>query len=274
MALPNPHEVHAFRRLVYAHYRKHARQLPWRKTRNPYRILVSEIMLQQTQVERVIPYYRNFLARFPTISVLARASLKEALAAWQGLGYNRRGKLLHECARTAMEAHGGKLPRTAALLENLPGIGPYTARAILAFAYNKEVAMIETNIRTVYLYHFFKNKTNVSDKEIVRYIVQTLDGKNPRKWYSALMDYGAHLKENGIRLNAKSKHYAKQSKFEGSTRQLRGRILKESLERGVIDIKKIAKEMRKPPRQVAAAADSLAREGLLQDYSKRQGAPE
>ena len=253
-----------FRKIVYVHYKRYARSFPWRKTRDPYKILVSETMLQQTGVERVVQKYRAFLKRFPTIRALARVPLKEVLKEWQGLGYNRRAKLLRDAAKLLVEQYGGKFPKNEQFLEGLPGIGPYTARAVMAFAFNKPVVFIETNIRTVFLHHFFKNRTTISDSEILPYMVKMLDKKNPRKWYSALMDYGASLKKFGVRLNAKSAHYTKQSKFEGSIRQLRGRILKMALEKGKVNIKKLAKEMKKPPAQVRAATGVLRREGLLE----------
>ena len=253
-----------FRNIVYVHYKRYARSFPWRKTRDPYKILVSETMLQQTGVERVVQKYRAFLKRFPTIRALARVPLKEVLKEWQGLGYNRRAKLLRDAAKAIVAEYQGKFPKNEKILESLPGIGPYTARAVMAFAFNKPVVFIETNIRTVFLHHFFKNRTTISDSEILPYMVKMLDKKNPRKWYSALMDYGASLKKFGVRLNAKSAHYTKQSKFEGSIRQLRGRILKMALEKGKVNIKKLAKEMKKPPAQVRAATGVLRREGLLE----------
>jgi len=251
---------------MYAHYRKHGRTLPWRKTRDPYRILVSEIMLQQTQVERVIPFYKKFLKRFPTPRSLQRARLADVLKEWQGLGYNRRAKFLHEAAKVI--AKNG-FPKELAEIEQLPGVGHYTARAVVAFAWNEPVVMLETNIRTVFLHHFFKNRKKVSDADILRYIVVTLDSKNPKRWYSALMDYGAYLKQSGVRLNAKSTHYAKQSKFEGSFRQLRGQILKEALKNGKVDIKKFAKELRKPEKILRVMAHSLVKEKLLVKHKSR-----
>ncbi|MFT5036814.1 MAG: A/G-specific adenine glycosylase [Candidatus Azotimanducaceae bacterium] len=212
---------------VWEHYNTHGRhKLLWRKTSNPYKILVSEIMCQQTQVERVFPKYTLFLKTFPKVSDLAQASLGEVLELWQGLGYNRRAKMLHNCAKNIVGKYNGKFPKTYEELKALPGIGPYTAGAIMAFAYNKAVPIIETNIRTVYLHHFFKNKTDVNDKEILQSIGVTMDQENPREWYWALMDYGSYLKKTHGNPNSRSKHYAKQSKFEGSDRQIRGAILR------------------------------------------------
>ncbi|MEX0917736.1 MAG: A/G-specific adenine glycosylase [Candidatus Paceibacterota bacterium] len=212
----------AFRRTVRTFYRKHGRHdLPWRKTANPYRILVSEVMLQQTQVPRVREKYTAFIKQFPTVHALAAAPLGEVLRAWQGLGYNRRAKMLHECAKVVK----GRLPKTYDELCSLPGIGPYTASAVMVFAYNEPIVMIETNIKTVYLHHYFNNKKNVPDSALLPIIEQTLDRKNPREWYAALMDYGTHLKKEFGNANVRSKHYTKQSAFKGSDREIRGAIL-------------------------------------------------
>lgn len=217
-----------FQQTIWEFYEKHGRhELPWRKTTDAYKVLVSEIMLQQTQVERVIPYYKDWLKKFPTIKALASVSLADVLRAWQGLGYNRRAKMLHEAAKEVVRQNKGKLPHTVEELVALPGIGPYTARAVLAFSDNQDAVFIETNLRTAVLHHFFAGATEpVSDKEILSILTKVFPTGKAREWYAALMDYGAHLKRSGIRLNAKSASYAKQAKFEGSVRQARGAILK------------------------------------------------
>ncbi|MBL1434289.1 A/G-specific adenine glycosylase [Candidatus Wolfebacteria bacterium] len=217
-------EQKKFKKTVWDFYKKDGRSFPWRNTKNPYHIWVSEIMLQQTQVARVIPRYSSFLKEFKTIKSLADASLSEVLKEWQGLGYNRRAKYLHEGAKYILLKYKGIFPKEN--MQCVPGIGPYTEAAIQAFAFNKGIPCIETNIRTVFTHHFFKNKKNVHDKEILRLIEETLDTKNPREWYWALMDYGAALKSSGVQINNKSRHYIKQSVFKGSDREVRGTIIR------------------------------------------------
>lgn len=214
-----------FQRTIYSYYNSHARKLPWRFEKDPYKILISEVMLQQTQVARVLVKYKEFLERFPTVESLARASLRDVLTVWQGMGYNRRGKYLKEAAGIIVREFGGVIPSTVETLVALPGIGHATASAILAYAFNKPVVFIETNIRAVYLYYFFKNGSNISDKQITGLVEKTLDRANPRTWYYALTDYGNYLKNKEKFKNTQSKHYAKQSKFEGSRRQLRAQVL-------------------------------------------------
>lgn len=183
-------------------------------------------MLQQTQVGRVIPKYNQFLELFPSVQVLATAPLAAVLTAWSGLGYNRRAKFLHQSAKTVSELFSNTFPENDAELVALPGVGKNTAGAIAAYAFNQPVVFVETNIRTVFFYHFFPGREVVADGEVAELVAQTLDGSNPREWYWALMDYGSHLKANGVKLNMLSKHYTKQSKFEGSKRQVRGRLIR------------------------------------------------
>lgn len=218
--------VRRFRQEVRGHYVQQGRKLPWRETANPYHILVSEIMLQQTQVERVVPKYQAFLKQLPTVRVLAKASLGDVIRLWSGLGYNRRAKMLHLCAQELVQNHKGIFPRTQKELEELPGIGPYTAGALMSFAYNQPIVMIETNIRAVYLHHFFKDTKDVPDTALLPLIEQTLDRKAPRLWYNMLMDYGTWIKKEYGNPNKKSKHHVIQKKFEGSARQVRGNILR------------------------------------------------
>ena len=220
--------IGSFRKSVWGHYKKHGRHdLPWRKTRDPYKVLVSEVMLQQTQVPRVKEKYAEFLKMFPTMWALEEASLADVLKVWSGLGYNRRAKYLRDAAIEIVREHGGKVPRGYDSLRALPGVGDYTAHAIRVFAFNKPDALIETNIRTVCMYHFFPRVPKIRDRAVLVRAQRAAEGQDPRRWHWALMDYGAYLKASGVRVNARSVHYTKQSRFEGSLRQLRGTILRE-----------------------------------------------
>jgi len=219
-------QIKTFQKKIYNFYKINKRDLLWRRHITPYRVLVSEIMLQQTQVPRVITKFPLFIKQFPDFNALSHASLKEILIAWQGMGYNRRAKYLKEIADIMMNEYKGRLPRNIEKLEMLPGIGKNTASSIMAFAYNKPVIFIETNIRSVYIHEFFHDAIDIHDKELLPFIEQTQDIIHPRDWYSALMDYGSFLKQEFGNPNRKSKHYNKQKTFEGSDRQLRGRILK------------------------------------------------
>src|SRR3989344_5652236 len=214
-----PVAIAQFRKVVWAYHKKHGRHaLPWRKTKDPYKILVSEVMLQQTQVDRVIPFYKTFIKKFPTAKRLAPVP-----QAWQGLGYNRRAKMLQEAAK---EMSSRKIT-TVSDLETLPGVGSYTARAVAAFVWNKNVVFVETNIRTAVIHHFFPDKKIVQDGEVEEILQDALSTGKSREWYSALMDYGASLKRSGISHNVQSKMYTKQPKFSGSLREARGAILRE-----------------------------------------------
>lgn len=258
---PAARTVAAFRKSVWAHYRSHGRHdLPWREARDPYRVLVSEVMLQQTQVERVIPFYTAFVKRFPTARRLAAAPLSEVLKAWQGLGYNRRAKMLHEAAkRIAKEG----MPKDAAELKQLPGVGPYTAAAVAAFSWNEDGIVLETNIRTAVIRHFFSAHRKISDSTLERVLLAALPKGRAREWYSALMDYGSFLKRSGIRMNARSKHYARQSKFAGSNREARGALLKE-LAKGTQTKRRLLSLLGEGRRdQLASALDALLGEGLV-----------
>lgn len=215
-----------FQHVILNHYKKHGRSFAWRNTSDPYAIVVSEIMLQQTQVKRVITKFDEWMSVFPDWNTLNKASLQNILQVWQGMGYNRRAKALRDIAQLVMNNHDGKLPRDPNILKTFPWIGPHTAGSICAFAFNMPTVFIETNVRTVYLYHFFKNKAGISDKQLEPIVTQTVYKKNPRIWYNALMDYGTKIKTEHPNPNRNSKHYTKQSKFEGSNRQIRGTILK------------------------------------------------
>jgi len=221
-----------FRNLVYSEYKKNGRTFPWRENLDPWGILVSELMLQQTQTERVVPYWKRWMEKWPSPSTLAKASLEEVLREWSGLGYNRRGKYLKESAVIIERDFGGIVPCVPETLVKLPGIGPYTAGAIACFAYNYPSVFIETNIRSVMLHFFFPDREGISDSEIIPLIKETLDNKDPRKWYWALMDYGAILKKTNTNPNRRSVHYGRQSAFSGSFRQIRGSLIRVLVARG------------------------------------------
>lgn len=226
---PSPARLQAFRKTVLTHYREHARDLPWRRTRDPYAILVSEVMLQQTQVVRVVPKYELFLAAFPTVIVLARAPVADVLSAWQGLGYNRRALALHRAAGLIASESGGTVPDSPAELTRLPGVGAATAAAVCVFAYDLPLPFIETNIRSAFIHFFFQEGVSVRDADILPLVEATLDRTNPRDWYYALMDYGARVKKSFRNPSRRSLHHTVQSPFAGSHRQLRAMVLRRLL---------------------------------------------
>ena len=234
-------------------------------------------MLQQTQVERVLPFYKSFLKKFPTAKKLAAAPLSEVLKAWQGLGYNRRAKLLHQAAQRLVSTPPFRTRfNLVEKLEELPGVGPYTARAVAAFAWNQDVVCIETNIRTVIIHHFFSapardtrgmiyhtSDGKISDAEIGAILEKCLPKGRAREWYAALMDYGAYLKRSGISHNTKSKTYAKQARFSGSLREARGALLRASLQGVTSRIKLITLLGPSRTAQMRRALSALQKEGLI-----------
>jgi A/G-specific adenine glycosylase len=220
-------EITKFQNEVWNYYRAHSRVMPWRQNYAPYYVMVAELMLQQTQVSRVIPKFEQFIAVYPDVAALAAASLGDVLKSWSGLGYNRRAKFLWEAARQIERDHEGMIPGDYQALVSLPGIGPNTAGAILAYAYDEPAVFIETNIRTVLLHHFFDDTDDKVPDTILRDLAsQTIDTEHPREWYWALMDYGTHLKKTAGGRLGQSASYRKQSPLEGSIRQMRGRIIR------------------------------------------------
>ncbi len=229
--------IEKFKATVWRYYDEHGRHdLPWRLADadgafDPYKIMVSEIMLQQTQVSRVMPKYLDFLERFPSVKALAEASLGEVLVAWQGLGYNRRAKFLWQAAQNVSNEADVSFPYEVTGLVALPGVGVNTAGAIMAYAYNQPVVFVETNIRSVYIHHFFRDGANVPDKAILELVRATLPvdhskTRDVRHWYWALMDYGVHLKQTVGNSARASQTYVRQSRFEGSRRQVRGAVIR------------------------------------------------
>jgi A/G-specific adenine glycosylase len=221
-------------------------------------------MLQQTQADRVVSKYRAFLKKFPTLKSLSRSSQKEVLLFWQGLGYNRRALSLLSLAKIVTKKYGGRIPKDELLLKQLPGIGSYTAAAIVVFAYNQPAVLIETNIRTAYLYHFFEGRTEISDVELLSSIDITLDCKNPREWYQALMDYGAMLKHTVGNVSRQSKHYVKQKTFAGSSRELRGAIVRLLLSNSVLTPRALSKHTKRSKLEVNTELNRLLKETFIQ----------
>lgn len=256
-------DIRKFRKTVYRHWKKYGRDLPWRKTDNPYNIIVSEIMLQQTQVARVVTKYEEFITAFPDIESLARAPFHQVLTLWHGLGYNRRALSLKKMAEEVMTLHNGRIPDNVSLLKTLPGIGNATAHAVCAFAFNQPVIFIETNIRTVFIHHFFRTKDEVTDGDIGPLLSQTLDSKNPRLWYNALMDYGTALKKRHPNPGRQSVHYKRQSPFEGSRRQVRGAILSTLVETSTISLNELSAALPFDDDLMELALTQLEREKLI-----------
>lgn len=255
--------IREFQEIVWAHYRDSKRSMPWRDDPSPYKVLVSEIMLQQTQVERVKPKFIAFMEQFPTVEVLAGAPLDQVLRAWSGLGYNRRAKFLWQAAKMIRDDFNSQFPNDTKLLMGLPGVGRNTAGAIRAYAFNLPAVFIETNIRTVYFYHFFPDNTStVSDKELSLLVEATVDPEHPREWFYALMDYGSWLKKTQGAQLEKSRHYRRQTPLKGSRREMRGRILR-ALSVKQLDDNSLRQDVDADERY-GPALESLHREGLIE----------
>jgi A/G-specific adenine glycosylase len=256
-------KITAFRAFIWDFYQHNRRDFAWRNIDNPYYVLVSEIMLQQTQTHRVIGKYEEFIAAFPNIQSLAASQLRDVINVWQGLGYYRRARFLHQLARIVVDEHGGILPQDAKALQTLPGIGAGTAGSLGAFAYNRPTVFIETNIRAVFIHCFFSDKQHVSDKELLPLIAATVDHDNPREWYYALMDYGVWCKAHYSNPSRKSAHYNKQSKFEGSDRQIRAHILKLVAEKEMVNHQAILNLINKETARVETIINKLVSERFI-----------
>lgn len=261
-----------FQKRIRPWYRRYGRHnLPWRRARDPYKIVVSEVMLQQTQVGRVIPKYREFLRAFPSVAALAHAPLAAVLRVWQGLGYNRRALSVKRMAEVIVRDYGGVIPSDPALLRKLPGVGMATAGAVAAFAFNRRAAFLETNIRRVFIHFFFPRRKRVSDARILEKIKATLPARNVREWYYALMDYGAFALARIPNPNRRSAHYTRQPRFEGSRRQLRGRILAATLAHGKLTMFQLHRmlPMRVDPATLRQVIAEMVSEGLMARRGRR-----
>lgn len=273
MRLLTSHIVAFHRALTDYYYQSGRHDMLWRHPEknghfDPYKILVSEVMLQQTQVDRVTPKYTQFLHKFPTVHDLADAKLADVLKVWNGLGYNRRAKYIWQAAQMVEKEYNGEFPEMVEELKRIPGIGPNTAGAIMAYAFDVPVVFIETNIRTVIIHHFFKDKAGVHDAEIREALSKVMQSGvlSPREFYWAMMDYGAYLKKTVGNLSRASKHYTRQSKFQGSLRQLRGKVIR-LLTDGPLTVRAVQEQI--ADERVDDVLDALTREGLIARHGNR-----
>ena len=250
-----------FRRLLTQKGEELYRAMPWRDDTRPYYVLVSELMLQQTQVPRVVPKFEAFIAVFPDERALAAASLADVLKLWQGLGYNRRAKFLYQAAQMIVNDFGGEFPEDEKDILKLPGVGKNTAGAILAYAFIRPAIYVETNVRAVYIHHFFADNFAVDDKQIIELLEATIDRESPRQFYQNLMDYGSWLKSKGVRNTSQSRHYKKQSPLRGSVREVRGQILR-VLSKADLTLSELQQRIKADGR-FDAAFEGLMQDGLI-----------
>jgi len=263
----NQRDIHSFQKIVLNYYAHSKRDMPWRRTTSLYAIIVSEIMLQQTQVARVIPKFKEFVHLYPNFRALSRAKTSNIYRAWSGLGYNRRAKSLRDIALILTKTTGKKQTRES--LVKLPGIGPHTAGAIIAYTYDTPVTFIETNIRTVFIHHFFGNTHKVSDKDILPLVEATLPRTHIREWYWALMDYGAHLKHTLGNLSQKSTAYKKQTPLQGSVREARGAILRHLTRHTSASPVTLARSSDIELARIREALKTLTRDGMIRACGAR-----
>lgn len=260
-------ELQDFCSMIKGFYKQNKRYFPWRMTDDSYAIFVSEVMLQQTQTERVVRKYEQFMQHFPSWQSVAQSSLHEIMKLWQGLGYNRRARVVFEGAQKIVNVYQGLMPSDPVILETFYGIGAATAGSLCAFAYNMPTVFIETNIRSVFLHTFFNKGMKVTDAVLMPLIAQTLDQTNPREWYYALMDYGVFLKKNGPNPSLRSAHHTKQKRFIGSDRQLRGKIivLLTQADKQKLPLNFIIKMLRSNDQKIKKLIQDLIKEKLLQE---------
>ncbi|MCX8124460.1 MAG: A/G-specific adenine glycosylase [Spirochaetes bacterium] len=247
---------------IYDYYDSNYRHLPWRTTDNSYHILVSEIMLQQTQVARVIEKYNQFIKKFPSVESLAKASFHEVLAVWQGLGYNRRAKYLWECAKIVVTQYNGKIPDDEKELQKLPGLGKATAASVSIFAFGKPALYVETNVRTVYIYTFFTTNDTVADVLILPLLQSTMDKANPKRFYNALMDTGAYIKQH-YNYSRHSTQYKVQSPYHSSLRKVRGDIVRFLVHNGTVHKEVLLQHLNYPLEKIHLALDALCKENMI-----------
>lgn len=259
MQFKRPEEFHTY---IFSWWETHKRDLPWRHTRDPYHILVSEVMLQQTQVSRVLPKYDEFFRAFPDVFALSHASPAKLLTIWKGLGYNRRALYLKRAAEAVVREYNGIFPIEESQLVKLPGLGRYTARALMVFAFEKDVAMVDTNIRQI-ITHFFYN--DVSQKEkIIEDMADTLVplGKS-WQWHQALMDYGSL---ELTKMKRPDKPRKASVPFKDSNRYFRGKIVDRLREGQVLEsllIEEFSKQYKKQPSFIREIIQKLIKDELV-----------
>ena len=255
--------IRTFQNIIYSYFKQYGRDFPFRNEINPYNVAISEIMLQQTQINRVVEKFQQFIQKFPDFQSLAKAPLNEVLKVWQGLGYNRRAVALKKIAERVVNEFDGILPADIEILKSFPQIGHNTASSIVAFAFNMPSFFIEVNIRRVYIYYFFPGKSSIKDSVIIQIVRKTLDRSNVRKWYYALTDYGVMLKKTHPELNKRSAHYRKQSKFKGSTREIRGKIIKLLIANSKLTEAELIRELNISSIKLKEILNLLTKEGFI-----------
>ncbi len=268
-AAPHDEKVKLFSEIIWHNHAHNRRSFRWREEINPYFVVCSEIMLQQTQTDRVAPKFDLFVQTHPSFTALASASFEDVLRVWKGLGYNRRALNLQKIAQRVVHEFDGKLPSDPEILETFNGIGHATARSIAAFAFNAPTAFIETNIRTVFIYFFFKNEKDVTDKQLMPLIQASVSPDRAREWYYALMDYGVMLKKTVGNVSRLSAHYTKQSKFEGSDRQIRGMVLQVLLDHKAADYNQLPIIVNKEAARTHKIINQMIKEGLVKKLNDR-----
>jgi A/G-specific adenine glycosylase len=249
----------AFRRKILRFYKKYGRKLPFRETTDPYKIAVAEIMLQQTQVERVVEKYNSWIAKWPDWKSLSKATSRQLLAAWSGLGYNRRAIYLGRMAREIVENFDGRLPEDPKQLMTLAGIGPYTANAILIFAFNKPLTAIDTNIRRVIIFEFGL-QPDISPVQLESIARQLLPRRSSRRWHNALMDYSRIVLPKQL---SSAPPLSRQTKFKGSIRQIRGAIIKKLTVQNRVSLALLSRELGRSPEDIHQAAIGLQKDGMV-----------
>jgi A/G-specific adenine glycosylase len=256
-------DIKRFQKKVFSFYEKNKRDLPWRKTTDPYKILLSELMLQQTQVKRVILYYEKWIARWPTIDALASASRSEVLQMWMGLGYNTRAMNLHTTARKIVATFDSDVLQAMKQYKELPGIGKYTSHAIQIFSTNADLITVDTNIRRI-LISEFKLPTKIADKELWLLAEKCLPLGKSRDWHNALMDYGAlHMTSQKTGIKPKTQ----QTQFEGSNRQIRAQILRCLLQKSM-SFSELEKTVGIEKTRLGAILDKMMNEKIIENKNK------